>query len=376
MKLLLLLLLCATPAEAKSVLAEVRVYSLHRLTSINISPEGGKAYAAGRPLTGKATVSVNGSYVVLKGPGRSTRHKFLTAGGAIWLSGKRRPRRLYKGTLRFTVRKGRLLIINTVPLEEYIASVVSGEVSDLRNQEAYKAQAVAARTYTVKHVNNHAREGYRLCDSTHCQLYTGSGAINPKARAAAEATRGEILLYRGRPAETYYHAACGGRTAQMSSVWPFAQKPYLVSVKDGPAAKPYCSIAPAFHWKTRIYFTGLTRLARAAGWIVRDEVARGLRISSWGPSGRAEALEIRTQRRPVTVSATDFYHGIGRRAGWRAVRSSWYKILQGGDYVLLDGIGSGHGVGMCQWGAEGMGRHGFTYREILRHYYPGTEIGK
>ncbi|MDA8130047.1 MAG: SpoIID/LytB domain-containing protein [Elusimicrobia bacterium] len=374
MRLLLCLLLTASAAQAAPRAAQVRVYSLYKLKSLDLEPEGPASQAAGAHLAAKASVAVHGSLVAFKGKGRSSSQKRITASGGIWLSGPALPRRLYRGELSFSAKNGRLVVINEAPLEEYIASVVSGEVSDLSDPEAYKAQAVAARTYTRMHDTNHSGEGYSLCDSTHCQLYTGSASVRAKARAAAEATRGQILTYKGVPAETYYHAICGGKTADMTSVWPFESKPYLVSVKDGPASRPYCSIAPGFLWKTKIYFTGLTRLARQAGWIVRDENATGLRITAWGPSGRAEKLEIRTQRRKVSVSATDFYHGIGRRAGWRAVRSSWFSIHQGKDYVFLDGRGSGHGVGMCQWGAEGMGRKGFTYREILKHYYPGTEI--
>jgi stage II sporulation protein D len=372
----LLLLLAATPpAHAQPGQALVRVYSLHKVSTITMEPAGKTAYSAGIPFSGEVQVRASDRSVIVTHKHKSGTHKKLEASGGIWLSGRGLPRRLYLGSLSFTSNKGRLKIINAVPLEEYIAGVVSGEVSDLTEPEAYKAQAVAARTYTLQHTRNHTGEGYSLCDSTHCQLYQGAGAVRARARAAAVATRGEILLYKGIPAETYYHSVCGGRTAAMSSVWPFAQKPYLVSVKDGPTAKPYCSIAPGFRWKTKLYYTGLTRLARRVGWIVRDEVAEGLRITVWGPSGRAEVLEIRTQRRKVEVSATDFYHGIGRRAGWRAVRSSWFKILQGKDYVFLDGVGSGHGVGLCQWGAEGMARKGFKYREILKHYYQGTEIG-
>jgi stage II sporulation protein D len=252
--------------------------------------------------------------------------------------------------------------------------VVSGEAGDLSQLEAYKAQAVAARTYTVTHMYNHAREGYNMCDTTHCQLYTGLGTISALAREASDATRGELLYYRGKPAETFYHSACGGRTETMTYVWPFEHKPYLVSVRDGPPGAPYCAKAPGFHWKTKIYFTGLTRLARSAGWIKPEEEAHGMRVSAWGASGRAAELEIYTRTRRVALSATNFYHGVGRRAGWQAVKSSYFKIHSGKDYVLLDGIGNGHGVGMCQWGAEGMGAKGYNYREILRHYYTGTEI--
>lgn len=370
----LLLLLFACPAAAKDLEAAVRVYSLHKISAVTLEPEGKSSQAAGHHLTDKAVVRVSGQGVVLEGRQRTGPVKSLAASGGIWLSGGGLPRRLYRGTLAFSSEKGKLRIINKLPLEPYIAAVVSGEASDLSHPEAYKAQAVAARTYTLKHYRSHSGEGFSLCDSTHCQLYTGSGKVSEKARAAAAATSGEVLLYRGAPAETYYHSACGGHTEAMTHVWPFAHKPYLVSVKDGPTGKPYCSIAPNFRWKTKIYYTGLTRLARQARWILPDEEARGLKITSRGESGRAAGLEIQTQRRRVGISATDFYHGIGRRAGWNAVRSSWFTLMQGRDYIFLDGIGSGHGVGLCQWGAEGMARNGHKYREILKHYYPGTEI--
>lgn len=372
--LLLLLLLAPGQAAAQDPQAEIRVYSLHKLQSVTLEPETPGSHAAGHPLRDKAVVNARGALVALEGGHKAAASKKITAGGGVWLSGRALPRRLYKGTLAFTAEKGRLRIINTIPLEQYIASVVSGEASDLSHPEAYRAQAVAARTYTLKHYRAHSGEGYSLCDSTHCQLYTGAAAISPKAAAAALATRGQILMYKGAPAETYYHSACGGHTENMTHVWPFDSKPYLVSVKDGPVGRPYCSIAPGFRWKTKIYYTGLTRLARQIRWILPDETAQGLKITARGESGRAATLEIQTQRRRVKVSATDFYHGIGRRAGWNAVRSSWFTLMQGRDYVFLDGVGSGHGVGLCQWGAEGMARHGFKYKDILKHYYPGTEI--
>ena len=363
----------AGPPPAARQIA-VRIYSLHKTSSVMLAPAGGGASAAGRPLGGQARAHARGSSVSLDGALKAGPSKSLRVRGSVWLSGSGLPRRLYSGELVFTAEKSLLKIINTVPLEIYLAGVVSGEAGDLSHPEAYKAQAVAARTYTVKLMNNHIGEGYNMCDSTHCQLYTGLGAISAKARAASDATRGEMLLYKGKPASAFYHSVCGGRTEDMTFVWPFEYKPYLISVRDGPPGRPYCSIAPGFAWKTKLYYTGLTRLGRQAGWLAPDEVARGLRISAWGAPGRASELEIYTQRRRAKVTATDFYHGIGRRAGWQAVKSSYFKILSGKDYVLLDGVGSGHGVGMCQWGAEGMARKGFKYREIMRHYYPGTEV--
>lgn len=377
MKFFLLLLLTAYPASAKDSTADIRLFSLHKISSINLEPEGAvfmgdRRLAPSRVYTRGASVMLDGKFKA--GPSKAL--KISAREGGVWLSGPGLPRRLYTGEIAFSSANNLLKIINTVPVEAYLAGVVTGEAGDLSRPEAYKAQAVAARTYVIKNFKNHSGEGYNLCDSTHCQLYTGIGKVSPTARAAVEATRGEILLYKGVPAQTYYHSICGGRTEDMSYVWPPERLPYLVSVRDGPPlGQPYCSIAPGFKWKTKIYYTGLTRLARQAGWIVSDEEVSGLRISAFGPSGRAAALEIRTQRRKVAVPATDFYQGIGRRAGWNAVRSTYFRLLPGRDYVMLDGLGNGHGVGMCQWGAEGMARKGFKYRDILRHYYPGTEIG-
>ncbi|MBI5744617.1 MAG: SpoIID/LytB domain-containing protein [Elusimicrobia bacterium] len=374
----LLILLAAGAALAAGTArpVDIRLYSLHKLSAIALETEGA-VYAEGRLLKGTARVSVKGPGVALDGDLKAGPFKTLrlSAPGGVWMSGPGLPRRRYIGELAFSADKKKLKIVNSVPLEIYIGGVVTGEASDLSQPEAYKAQAVAARTYIIKRFKAHAGEGYNLCDSTHCQLYTGTGNMSKKALAAAEATRGEFLLYKGEPAATFYHSICGGRTEDMTSVWPYESKPYLVSVKDGPPGRPYCAIAPRFQWKTKIYFTGLTRLARSSGWILPDEQALGLRVTRWGPSGRAAELELRTQRRPVKFSATSFYHDVGRRAGWQAVRSTFFRVLAGKDYVLLDGVGNGHGVGMCQWGAEGMARKGFKYREILKHYYPGTETG-
>lgn len=374
MTTLLLALLLSARAGAAGPEVSVSVYSLHKLSSVTAEPAGPASSLGGQRLAGPGRVAARGGSVVFDGRHRAGPAKSLKASGGIWLSGPGLPRRLYGGELAFTAAAGRLRIVNLVGLEPYIAAVVNGEAADFSHPEAYKAQAVAARTYTLKHSHTHSGEGFNLCDSTHCQLYAGADGVSARARGAAEATAGEALYYGGTPAETYYHSACGGRTEDMTYVWPFEAKPYLVSVKDGPVGRPYCSIAPGFRWKTKIYYTGLTRIARQTGWIVADEEARGLRIAAWGPSGRASELEIATQRRRVRVPATEFYHGVGRRAGWNAVKSSLFRIMNGRDYVFLDGVGSGHGVGMCQWGAEGMARKGFKYREILRHYYPGTEI--
>jgi len=182
------------------------------------------------------------------------------------------------------------------------------------------------------------------------------------------------VAYRGKLAATFYHSICGGRTETMVAVWPFEHKPYLISVRDGPGKKPYCSIAPGFNWKTRISLKTLSAIARSRNWILPEEEIKKMSVADRGVSRRAITLEFDTGKRRVRIPAGRFYHGVGRMAGWNAVRSALFDVYSGKNYIILEGKGNGHGVGMCQWGAEGMARLGFKYRDILLHYYPGTEI--
>ncbi len=376
-KLLLLAagLLSAGPLCAKERTVRIRLYSVSRPAALTLTPLQETVLVNGTPLKAPALISAKGSLVIIKGfgPAGKTARVEIPDSGA-WISGGLNPKRLYKGLLDITAEKGRLKILNTVPLEEYIASVVSAEAGDLSQMEAFKAQAVAARTYTLKHMSNHTKNGYNMCDSTHCQFFTGFGDVRPAARTAADFTRGEAVTYQGEPAATFYHSICGGRTEAMTDVWPFEHKPYLISVRDGPEKKPYCSIAPGFSWKTRISLKALTGIARTQKWILPDENIAKMAVLDRGISKRVVTLEFSTEKRSLRISATNFYHGIGRRAGWNAIRSSLFYVYSGRDFVVLEGKGNGHGVGMCQWGAEGMARLGFKYRDILTHYYPGTTI--
>lgn len=352
----------------------ILLYAVSKPTALTLAPEGGRVLLNGTPLKAPVLISAKGPLVAVKGFGPAVKAaRVEMPGKGAWLSGGPSPKRLYKGLLEITSEKGRLKAVNTLPLEEYIASVVSAEAGDLSQAEAFKAQAVAARTYSLKSMNNHIKDGCNMCDSTHCQFFSGFAEVRPAARAAAEITRGEVLNYRGRPAETFYHSICGGRTEDMSRVWPFERQPYLVPVADGPENRPYCSIAPGFKWKTRISLKTLTKIARAQKWLLPDENIIKVAATDRGTSKRALTIEFTAERRRVRISATNFYHAVGRRAGWNAVRSTLFSLYSGKDFAVFEGRGYGHGVGMCQWGAEGMARQGFKYRDILGHYYPGTE---
>ncbi|MBU2573622.1 MAG: SpoIID/LytB domain-containing protein [Elusimicrobia bacterium] len=368
------LLLIPAPLCARERPVRILLYSVYKPASITFEPAKGNAFINDILLKAPTTIEAGNSLVKIKGRPPRKLARINAGSKGVWLYGGANPRRLYTGLIEITAEKNTLKIINTLSLDRYLASVVSAEAGNLSLAEAYKAQAVAARTYTIKNMRNHAGAGYNLCDSTHCQLFTGFAAIKPKAQAAADFTRNEVVTCKGKLISTFYHAVCGGRTEAIGFVWPSGHKPYLVSVKDGPEGKPYCAIAPAFNWKTRMSLKTLNRIAKALKWIKPEEEIRKMTVSERGISKRAVTIEFAAADRKVRVPATDFYHGIGRRAGWNAVRSTLFDVYSGKDYIILEGKGSGHGVGMCQWGAEGMARKGFNYRDILLHYYPGTRI--
>src|SRR5262245_38014230 len=119
--------------------------------------------------------------------------------------------------------------VTTLPLEVYVARVLTGEADPKAADAAQQALAIAIRTYTLKNVDRHARDGYDLCDSTHCQVPRPS---TPTSRRAAMATAGQVLTWRGDIAEVFYSASCGGRSERAADVWPGANYPYRLSRPD------------------------------------------------------------------------------------------------------------------------------------------------
>jgi stage II sporulation protein D len=242
-------------------------------------------------------------------------------------------------------------------LEDYVAGVVGGEMPGSFPKEALKAQAVAARSYalTRKIEAQAAGRAYDIGAGVLAQVF--SRDPGPAARAAAEATAGEVLAVNQEPVEAYFHAACGGRTEGGLAALG-RDLGYLRSVACG-----RCDHAPKVRWSVRL---SPRELGKAAGL----GAARSARIVSRTPTGRAERVEIAAGDRKVVLPASD----LRQRLGFSRLPSLAFELRQErGDFVF-DGRGQGHGAGLCQWGAAGLAREGKTYREILGHYYPGVEV--
>jgi stage II sporulation protein D len=244
----------------------------------------------------------------------------------------------------------------TLAPEEYVAAVLAGEATVLRSDEALKAMAVAARTYAHRFAGRHAAEGFDFCDTTHCQDLRLS-AVTDRVRRAAAATEGEMAWHQGRPIAAYYHAACGGATEADS------EGPYLRSARD-----PDCG---ASTWTASIAKRDLVQALQSAGF--RGVAENGpFSVASHTPTGRAASVRFG----PLLVPAGAFHTAVGQALGWNLLRSTWYSARDDGNAVAFRGTGAGHGIGLCQRGADALGGRGKTYREILAHYYPGTVVGR
>ena len=245
--------------------------------------------------------------------------------------------------------------VSAVPLEQYVARVVTGEIYPDWPEEALKAQAVVARTYALHERARRQDERFDV-DTTVLTQKLGRAA-HPAAKKAAASTRGLYLAFDEAPILAAFHAAAGGRTASAREVWG-RDVPYLVSVPSPDDQ------APDHFWSFEIAWEDLRATLRGAGLEVAQDAEVALAERS--QSGRVSQVRFG----PHVVSGRDL-RGL---LGGRALRSALFELRREGPSVRFLGSGSGHGVGLSQWGARQLAVARKSFREILAHYYPGAEL--
>lgn len=271
--------------------------------------------------------------------------------------------RLYKGDLLIRVsEEGLLDVIEHLPLEEYLYGVLPLEMSPGWPLEALKAQAVASRTYALKHIN--PLKDYDVTNNTDRQVYGGTSKTDPRIKKAVDSTKDLVMKYKGKLITAYFHACCGGHTASSKAAWGETLNKPLYGVRD-----PFCKTSRHYRWRLFIPHESLLRMVQAKGSSALR--IKSIRISRRDKSNRALAIKLRTDQGAVTVKAAD----MRKRFGTSKFKSTLITSItrtKGG--YTFSGRGWGHGVGMCQDGAKNMALKGRHYRRILRHYYPGTAL--
>jgi stage II sporulation protein D len=247
--------------------------------------------------------------------------------------------------------------VTTVALETYVSRVLAGEAERDAPDGELEALAIAIRTFAIFNAGRHARDGFDLCDTTHCQVPRPSTAAT---RRAALATAGQILTWHGAPAEIFYSASCGGKSESAAAVWPGSNLPYLKAVKDD----VHDDDVP---WVFDLPMQDVQRaLARRgfAGARLKD-----VRVASHTSSGRVGTLRL-SGLEPDVIAADQFRSIVGTRD----LKSTAFTVQKHGDALHFTGRGYGHGVGMCVIGAGRRARRGESVRQILKQYYPGLEV--
>ena len=303
----------------------------------------------------------------------------------------------YAGRVYVTLdRRGTMAVVNALPENKLLAGLLPAEIFPSASPEALKAQAVAARGELLAKIGTrHIGDPYRLCAQTHCQVYTGVGHETPRTTAAVEATRGEVLFEGNDLADPVYSANCGGYGENNENVWPEmaplaslrghrdaavkAHDVYAGGVNAGNVAAfiddpppAYCGTAhlgagERFRWTVTRSAAELDRLLAK----YRLGVIQSIEILERGVSGRARAVRV-----SGSAGAEVIRGELRIRQTFGNLRSSLFVVDMRGSSAVFRGAGFGHGVGMCQTGAVGMAEAGQSYREILRHYYPGTTLRK
>ncbi|HHV98528.1 MAG TPA: SpoIID/LytB domain-containing protein [Clostridiaceae bacterium] len=321
----------------------------------------------------------------------------------------------YRGSLEVRRIAGSdMTVINVLTLQEYLYGVVPYEIEASSHIEALKAQAVAARTYTLNNLKKHGKHGFDLCPTTSCQVYRGYSGEAESTNRAVDETNGKVVMYEGKPAQVFYFSSSGGRTEDVKNVWG-SDIPYLKSVED----KYESGKSRYYNWESVYTAQDLKHILIGMNNDVGDILS--INITKLSDAGRVTELVIKGTKGECTFVRE------ACRYKFNQLRSQWYRITTDADVTIalsgsqqtkttlgnvkvmtsqgaktlnlnqkqvtvkgsggktytvpvvptkyiFTGKGWGHAVGMSQEGAKGMALAGFKYDEILMHYFTGTKV--
>ena len=290
----------------------------------------------------------------------------------------------HRGALEVRKTLAGVTVIAKLSLETYLGGVVAAElgVTEAEVLEALKAQAVIARTYAMRNLGRNRGQGFDLLATVSDQRYDGVSGEQGTAWKALADTKGQVLTYQGAPIDAFFHSTCGGRTASGAEVFTYADRPYLRSVSDlDPNGQAWCRASPRFRWEQRWDGAALAAALRR-GLDLDAESAAGVRsieTTRRSSSDRVTQLRVRLRGRDVVIDGSNALRRALPPPDLDLLRSAAFTLTYTGDgrhieQVVASGKGSGHGVGLCQWGAIGRARAGRPYAEILATYYPGTRL--
>lgn len=254
-------------------------------------------------------------------------------------------------------------IVLSVPFEKYLEGVLVGEMSPTWPLEALKAQAVAARSYTLYQLSRRHGEMFQLQGDVLDQVYSlnSETPFVKNIRQALAETEGEVLTQGREVLKAYYHSDCGGETEEPQNVWGVA------NVHFGVAHDKKCATRSA--WSFTVKKSDLaTKLSEK----FRLRILESVQVLSRTQSHRVALIAMAGGENRVTMTGQE----LRQLLGFDKIKSTLFSLTVASDSVTFQGRGSGHGSGLCQWGSRDLAKEGQTYEEILTHYYPRAQLTK
>lgn len=314
----------------------------------------------------------------------------------------------YRGKLNFYIKGSNLHAINEVGIQDYLYGVVPKEMISSWEIEALKAQAIVAKNYTITNYNKHSADGFNVCASTHCQVYGGKSAEQEKTNKSVDETNGLVMMYKGSPAEAYFHSSSGGRTESIGNMWNYPLE-YMTGVND-----PYSTGTPYDNWEATLSASEIEQALLKYNYDVGSvvgikiiEVSENSRVVKLGILGTKgmkilEKDAIRTVLGSSKFKSTYFTlmessnsknatSAIGKsdvNIQNKELKSAFerldsfvnYRISDvsqdfvSGSTFVFNGRGFGHGIGLSQYGANNMAKEGRNFKDIITYYFKGIVI--
>lgn len=346
---------------------------------------------------------------------------------------ERKEDQTFSGALKIIVEDGRLTAINIVPVETYLTSVISSEMSATASLELLKAHAVISRSWLLAQISKNKEcmpiekgtltedelirwydredhSNFDVCADDHCQRYQGiTRASTPLVRQAVEETKGKVLEYDGHICDARFSKCCGGAFEEFQYCWEDVRQPYLSRQRDSKkhtrlpdlrieaeaeqwirtSPEAFCNTKDKkilqqvlnnydqatvdfYRWKVIYTQEELSKLVFERSGIDYGTVMELIPLER-GTSGRLMKLKIVGSKRTMVIGKE---LEIRRTLSLSHLYSSAFVVDREEDRFILTGAGWGHGVGLCQIGAAVMGEQGYKYDDILLHYYIRAAINK
>jgi len=271
--------------------------------------------------------------------------------------------RKFRGDIQLINKDNRvLLVVNNIELEDYIKGILYHEASHYWPPEALKAQAIACRTYALYQMQENSHRDWDVTSDIYSQVYGGKTSERYRTNKAVDETKGLVLSYQDKIFPAYFHATCGGYTEDASMLWN-NNIPPLKGVACG-----FCKESPHFNWHSVLSLKEIEDSLAKSDYKIKG--IETIEVISRDRSGRIINLLVRTKNRNMEIPAKDFRILVGANV----IRSTNFNISVVGQDAVFVGAGWGHGVGLCQWGAYFLAKEGKNHEEILKYYYPGSDV--